>query len=144
MNSRKPLPSKAPSALVAKHADQKARVELRQEIGEGWLPELEDIAMRSPVFLDLLRQHHETGGGCNKPLYSLNRLWEAAGSPPRHEPQLSYQPGPQRDSRNGIIIGRVVKRGKAGLFADWDTAVWYMHQLDPEKVDIDVAIELGC
>jgi hypothetical protein len=33
-------------------------------------------------------------------------------------------------------------RGEAGWFADWDTAAWYAHELDPENFGVEEACEL--
>ena len=98
-------------------------------------PWQEELAVRSPAFLGLMRQARAYPD--DGQLVCLTAIWQAAGSPEGVEPQTwTAEP----DNR---LDGQVIEdRGPDGVWADWDTAGWYCRGVDPENLDAETVCRL--
>jgi hypothetical protein len=96
--------------------------------------EIKRLSLSSHVFRDLMRQwsEHRKAGTEDEGLYSLTRLWALAGSP--------------EDKHPGDLAKRlelVEDLGAEGVWADYESALWYVGDLD-EKVGFVDILDLVC
>jgi hypothetical protein len=110
---------------------------LGQQMGTYNLdPQQFEWARRSAAYRALIRSSVETPE--NDALHSLTRMWERVGSPAGKSPHDW-----RRDQDTGKAGPDEVldDRGEAGFFADWQSAGWYTHFLDPENFGISEVLE---
>jgi hypothetical protein len=94
----------------------------------------EDLCRRSHVFRDLVRQHVESKKvGGKEELISLTRLWKVAGCPEdKSPPEYTTKTfATQHEAFNSFCDRAHEDRGEAGIWSDWETAAWYVTELDP-------------
>jgi hypothetical protein len=99
-------------------------------------PRQRELARRSPAYRALIRSSVDNPG--HDDLHSLTLIWERAGSPVGKTPKDWLGD----DWHGQTMPDQLVEdRGGAGVFADWDSAGWYAHFIDPENFPIDEVVE---
>lgn len=136
----------------------------KMEMGDWGLKDWQfELATRCLVFKELMRQahEHELAGTLREAPKTPIVLMHADGTSPPREPfvpecwvdvsrlfAVARRPDPpsfpewwgSNETRPDWWAAE--DRGEAGWFADWDTAAWYAHELDPENFGIEEACEL--
>lgn len=91
--------------------------------------EIKRLSLLSHIFRDLMRQwsEHRKAGTEDEGLFSLTRLWTLAGSP--------------KDKHPGDLAKRlelVEDLGAEGVLADYESALWYVGDLDEKIESVDI------
>lgn len=96
--------------------------------------DIKRLSLLSHIFRDLMRQwsEHRKAGTEDEGLFSLTRLWALAGSP---KDKL-----PREFAKKWDLVE---DRGPEGVWADYESALWYVGDLD-EKVGFVDILDLVC
>jgi hypothetical protein len=97
-------------------------------------PRQKEIARRSAAYRALMRSSVENPGFDD--LHSLTAIWQRVGSPAGKSPADWLAEG-----GGGSPDAVIEDRREAGIFADWESAGWYAHHLDPENFDVAEVVE---